>query len=195
VVRAVGIALIVSTAALAACVSRPAAPGLSADERARLRALDPGRFLAQVEGCRSDISEEFCWQIAEDLTRVLRLSGLFADVDDYGGDLSRANLLLGIRQVPINPSWENPARNPAGLLLLLAVPLPWRTRHGYAVSLRCAGSGEASDVDTTRDGLSIVWSLASLLNVLPGRGLREDPRRETERILLQAEDVLRSCAG
>jgi hypothetical protein len=85
--------------------------------------------------------------------------------------------------------------NPAFFLLSIAMPFWWSEPYGYRLAGRCANAEGAINIDTTRDGIAVMWTFAPLLNLSATRGFREDSQREASHILLQLEPLLRKCAA
>jgi hypothetical protein len=179
-------------ALLAGCLSSPRPHALSEDQEQRVDGLASRINAIQVDACAPELTASWCAFEAEAFTRTLRDSGLFRAVEDYGAQDSQAELRVELQRLPQNPYWASPAHNPGALVLLLAIPLPWHTEHGYVLALRCKGRPPVT-VDTFRSGRSVVWSLASVLNLLPGRGFGDDARLEVRHLVLQAAEELEQC--
>jgi hypothetical protein len=119
---------------------------------------------------------------------------LFSSVADASGSDQNADLILQIIDIPRRPYYTEPSHNPAFVLLSIALPFWWSEEYGYRLSGQCARTGETLNVDTTREGTAVMWSLAPVLNLSPDRGFRENPRREASQILLQLQPLLERCA-
>jgi hypothetical protein len=120
-----------------------------------------------------------CDLVVAEMRRLLAPSSWFSTVEAEPGS---ASLILTIDAPVRRPYWSKPPHNPAFLLLSPAIPFWWTEPFGYRVSARMVDSGKEADIDTTREGTSVMWGLAGVFNLSPNRSLFPHPERELRQI-------------
>jgi hypothetical protein len=169
---------------LLGCASLPNAPGYSEQP---ILSGDPSDKAIYLPKCDEDLPESaalYCRIRLNDLYNSLVATELFREVVigeiPDGGD----GLVVDIHDFPRRPYWSTPAHNPAFLLLSLGIPFWWEDALGFRFSVRELPESEEILVDTRWNGTSVMWSLASLLNVLPSRTFRSTYEQDVDRLRL-----------
>ncbi len=166
---AIRIAISALVALVLGCASLPKAPDL------RELQLVPGELSEKVvylPACPDHLPEDasrYCSIRLADTYRALVATELFREVTIGEAPSGRGNLLVDLHDFPRRPYYTTPAHNPGFLLLSLALPFWWTEPLGFRFSIMELPDGQPILVDTRWQGTAVMWSLASLLNVLPGR--------------------------
>ena len=169
--------------AASACVSRPLLPRLPAEELARIErplASPQAVHLQCVQsGSRFELA---CWKAIAEVAKLLALSSWFTTLE---ASPEEASLVITIYAPVRRPYWSKPAHNPGFLLLSPVIPFWWSEPFGYRMTAWLTASGAEIDIDTTREGTSVMWGLASLLNLSPNWSFLPHPERELHQIQAQ----------
>lgn len=176
-----------------ACASVPLPRSLAAQERQKIDRVRPAQLRAGMAGCAptSIPYAEPCATAMRKVSEILEETGWFSEI---GASAEGADLTIEIQPVARRPYWSTPAHNPALLLLSLAIPFWWSDTFGVRFSAEDR-FGHTVEVDTTREGYRIMWSLAPLFNLSSGRGLVPSSAREADQVKLQLLPVLSEDAA
>jgi hypothetical protein len=128
-----------------------------------------------------------CDQAIAEVTSLLAPSNWFSTLE---ADSDNASLIIAIDAPVRRPYWSKPPHNPAFLLLSPAIPFWWTEPLGYRMTARKVDSGREAQIDTTRDGTSVMWGLAGILNLSRNRSLLPHPERELHQIEAQLLPLL-----
>jgi hypothetical protein len=165
------------------CASVPLAPRPSGEEADLLAVAARAPKRAAIVGCAPvpPAGSEPCIVITKRVTELLHDTGLFSRI---GPSLADADVTVQIHPVDGMVDEDEPPTNPGYLVLSAFVPLWWSDVFGYRLTVRDR-SGRAIQVDTTRDGTEVMWGLAAVLNIAPGRGFMPDLEREAAQVGVQ----------
>jgi len=170
------------------CSSGPLLPRLPADQRARLERPMPSPKAVRLQCVQSGREFELrCDQAIAEVAELLMRSNWFSTL---GASAEDASLVITIYAPVRRPYWSKPGHNPAFLLLSPAIPFWWSEPFGYRMTARAVASGEEREIDTTREGTSIMWGLACLFNLSPNRSFLPHPERELQQIQAQLLPLL-----
>ncbi|TMB15618.1 MAG: hypothetical protein E6J71_18675 [Deltaproteobacteria bacterium] len=169
--------------AASACFSGPLLPRLPAKELASIERPLGSPQAVHLQCVQSGTEFELrCQQAVAEVAKLLALSSWFTTLEASPED---ASLVITIYAPLRRPYWSKPAHNPGFLLLSPVVPFWWSEPFGYRMSARLTASGAAVDINTTREGTSVMWGGAFLLNLSPNRSFLPHPERELHQILAQ----------
>lgn len=183
--------MLLSSLVVGGCFSAPLPRPLDAAQKTALMRPPLLRPSVRVTGCRPGAST--CDLYVREVTRLFQESQLFSTVAGPGESSDESDLLIEIVAIPRRPYFTRPSHNPGFMLLSVALPFWWSEQYGYRLSARCRQTQEVAEIDTTREGTVLMWSLAPVFNLSSSRGFREDPRREVSQIVLQIEPLLERC--
>ncbi len=181
----------VTVVLLTGCASLPLSSPLSESERGVLLTVHSTSRGAFVSGCAAAPPSDRipdCRYLVREVTDILAETRLFKTVSS--SQASEGDLLVEIVPYERRPYWTTPGHNPAFTLLAIVIPFWWSEPFGYHFTVRDTRTGVSAEVNTTRSGTVVMWSLASLLNLSKSRGLDEDRTLELERIKMQLAPVL-----
>ena len=169
--------------AASACSSGPLQPRLPPEQRARVERPLAKPLAVRLQCIQRGRKFELrCDEAIADVARLLEPSNWFSTVE-AGPD--SASLILTIDAPVRRPYWSKPGHNPGFLLLSPAIPFWWTEPLGYRMTARAVDSGQEVEIDTSREGTSVMWGLASILNLSPNRSFRPHPERELHQIEAQ----------
>jgi hypothetical protein len=139
-------------------------------------------FLPTCEVACPEDAAFYCSERLNALYNALVATGLFREVVVGQEPVGEGNYEIDLHDFPRRPYWSTPAHNPGFLLLALAIPFWWEEPLGYHFSIRELPDGEARVVDTRWRGTVVMWSLASVINVFPGRTFHPASTQDVERL-------------
>jgi hypothetical protein len=169
---------------LLGCASLPKAPGYSQQP---ILSGNPSDKTIYLPKCDEDLPESAalsCRIRLNDLYRSLVATELFREVAIGEAPDGDGAFVVDIHDFPRRPYWSTPAHNPAFLILSLGIPFWWDDALGFRFSVRELPAAREILVDTRWEGTSVMWSLASLLNVLPSRTFRSTYEQDVDRLRL-----------
>ncbi len=122
-------------------------------------------------------------QALEEVKQLLSASPWF---DSLEADPAEATLIIFVQPLERTPYWHSPGHSPGAAILALVIPLPWKLKAGYALTVGVPGSAGRVQIDTRREATAVAWSLAPLLNIF-GRNLSFgfQPERELAQVHAQ----------
>ena len=165
------------------CSSGPLPPRLPPEQRPRVERALANPLAVRLECVQRGRKFELrCDETIAEVTRLFAPSDWFSTVE---ADPENASLIITIDAPVRRPYWSKPGHNPAFLLLSPAIPFWWTEPFGYRMTARAVDSGKEVEIDTTREGTSVMWGLASILNLSPNRSFLPHPERELHQIEAQ----------
>lgn len=154
---------------IAGCVSMPKASPIDATTQP---SGDLSNRVVYLQKCADGLPEDarrYCDIRVGDLYNALVSTKLFRKVVVGEKPEGIGDFAIDLYDFERRPYWASPPHNPAFLLMSLAIPFWWSEPLGFYFGMKELPDGPQTVVDTRWKGTSVMWSLASVLNVLPGR--------------------------
>lgn len=175
---------------LVGCGSLPKADALPLPQSIVIGSADRIVYLPECEVECPESVAPYCHARIHALHMLLIETGVFREVSIGGaGDAEPGDYVVDIHDFPTRPYWSTPGHNPGFFLLSLVIPFWWSQPSGVNFSVREVPDGEWRHIDTRWEGTVVMWSLAPLINILPGRTFKRTFDQDTERLRSQLVGV------
>jgi hypothetical protein len=173
---------ICALSAIAGCASFPKAEPLALPRAVSTATIDKIAFLPSCTADCPDAADRSCRERLNSLYNALVKTGIFREVIVGEEPTGAGNFVIDLHDFPRRPYWTTPGHDPAFALLSVGVPFWWHEPLGFYFSIRELPDGEPLVIDTRWGGTMVMWSLASFINIFPGRTFESTQEQDAERL-------------
>jgi hypothetical protein len=177
-----GLFAIFALSAIAGCASYPKAESLTLPPAVSTVTNDKIVFLPSCTVDCPDAADRSCRDRLNSLYNAMVRAKIFREVIVGEEPSGAGNFVVDLHDFPRRPYWTTQGHNPAFALLSVGIPFWWHEPLGYFFSIRELPDGEPLVIDTRWGGTMVMWSLASFINIFPGRTFQSALEQDSERL-------------